>query len=152
MNNNFVREARLDDLESGLLQAFIDGYRYHQNGRPDVFSNITDESLKGKLLKDLDKFNILVALKDDEIVGYLAYEIKEKDYAKMHIDQLAVRSEFRGQGFGGLLIEAAKEKAIECNCRRIELDCWIFNESALNFYTNLGFENQRIMYEMKLKK
>ena len=35
--NIIIREATIDDLNKGLLKVFIEGYRYHQNGRHDVF-------------------------------------------------------------------------------------------------------------------
>lgn len=46
-----VREATLDDVDKGLLEVFIVGYKYHQNGRPDVFLDKSDEELKNKKLK-----------------------------------------------------------------------------------------------------
>ena len=41
-----IREANIDDVEKGLLEVFIDGYRYHQNGRPDIFKNLSDKLIK----------------------------------------------------------------------------------------------------------
>lgn len=38
-----IRTASLADINNGLLEVFIEGYRYHQNGRPDVFSSLSDE-------------------------------------------------------------------------------------------------------------
>ena len=48
-------------------------------------------------------------------------------------------------------MEEVKKIAIEENCDRIELNCWMFNESALAMYEHIGFDKQRIMFEMKLK-
>ena len=151
MTNIEVRKARLEDIDNGLLKAFIDGYRFHQKGRPDIFINITDEELKNNLLKDFERLEILIAINENEIVGYLAYEIKEKNYKKLYIDQIAVCSEFRKHGFGKILINEVKRIGLEKDCKRIEFNCWMFNENALAMYDHLGFERQRIMYEMKLK-
>ena len=151
MTNIEVRKARLEDIDNGLLKAFIDGYRFHQKGRPDIFINITDEELKNNLLKDFERLEILIAINENEIVGYLAYEIKEKHYKKLYIDQIAVRNEFRKHGFGKILINEVKRIGLEKDCKRIEFNCWMFNENALAMYDHLGFERQRIMYEMKLK-
>ena len=49
-----IKEATLNDIDKGLLKVFIEGYRYHQNGRPDVFANLTDEELKNDLIQNLD--------------------------------------------------------------------------------------------------
>ena len=54
-------------------------------------------------------------------------------------------------GFGKILINEVKRIGLEKDCKRIEFNCWMFNENALAMYDHLGFERQRIMYEMKLK-
>ena len=46
--NYKVREATLNDLDKGLLKVFIEGYRYHQNGRPDIFAELTGKKISGK--------------------------------------------------------------------------------------------------------
>ena len=145
-----LRKASLEDINKGLLEAYIDGYRFHQEGRPDIFEEMTVEQCKNKILKDFDRLEILVALKDDVITGYISYEIKEKSYKKLYIDQLAVANKFKGQGFGKLLIEEVKKIAKEEGCRRIEFNCWMFNTHAQGMYEHLGFQKQRIMYEMKI--
>ena len=85
-----IREANLNDIDNGLLNVFIEGYRFHQDGRPDVFSNLSDESLKKDLIDNFSKFTILILLDKAEIVGYLAYNIKEKHQKKIHVDQLVI--------------------------------------------------------------
>ncbi len=45
----------------------------------------------------------------------------------------------------------AKGIALKNNCDRIELNCWIFNEKVITMYEHIGFERQRIIYEMPLK-
>ena len=77
-----IREATMDDLNNGLLDVFILGYRYHQNGRPDIFANITDNDLKNDLIENFDRLNTIVILEDESIVGYLSYKIKEKHTKK----------------------------------------------------------------------
>ena len=150
MNNIVLRKATIDDVNNGLLQSYIDGYKFHQNGRPDIFSITSDEELENKLLKDIDRLNIIVALNENEVVGYIAYEIKEKSSKILYIDQLAIRDEFRKQGIGRILMEEVKKIGIEINCKRIEFNCWMFNENALAIYDHLGYKKQRIMYEMNL--
>ena len=150
MDNIELRKATLEDLNKGLLEAYIDGYRFHQKGRPDVFNIESDEVLKNKIIKDFDRLEIIVSTLNDEVTGYISYEIKEKTYKKMYIDQLAVRNCFKKQGFGKLLMSKVKEIAASEGCKRIEFNCWMFNESAQGMYEHLGFQKQRIMYEMKI--
>lgn len=145
-----IREATLNDFDKGLLKVFIEGYRYHQNGRPDIFADLTDEELKNDLIKNFDRLTTLVILDDEKIVGYLSYIIKKRHTGKLDVDQLIILEEYRGKGLGKKLMEEVKKIAEENECDRIELDCWLFNENAINMYEHIGYNRQRIIYEMKL--
>ena len=145
-----VREATLDDIDNGLLEVFIEGYRYHQNGRPDIFANVSDENLKNDLIQNFDRLNTIVILDDKNIVGYLSYKIKKHHTGKLDVDQLVILEQYRGKGLGKKLMDDAKRIAKENDCDRIELNCWLFNENALAMYEHIGFNRQRIIYEMKL--
>ena len=146
-----VREATLDDLDRGLLKVFIEGYRYHQNGRPDVFADISDEILKEDLIKNFETLSTLVILDKDAVVGYLSYRMKGKHSKKLDVDQLIIDENYRHQGLGKKMMEEVKRIATENKCDRIELNCWLFNENALAMYEHIGFKIQRIIYEMPLK-
>lgn len=148
--NYSIREATLNDFDKGLLKVFIEGYRYHQNGRPDIFANISDNDLKNDLIENFDRLNTIVILEDESIVGYLSYKIKEKHTKKLDVDQLVILEQYRGKGLGKKLMDEAKEIAIDNGCDRIELNCWMFNENALAMYEHIGYNRQRIIYEMEL--
>ena len=146
-----VREATTDDIDKGLLEVFIEGYRYHQNGRPDIFSNLSDEQLRKDLIENMERLSTIVITDKDKIVGYLSYVIKKRHTKKLDVDQLVIKESFRGKGYGKQLMEEAKNIAIQNNCDRIELNCWMFNESALEMYEHIGYKKQRIIFELNLK-
>lgn len=148
--NYSIREATLNDFEKGLLKVFIEGYKYHQNGRPDIFANISDNDLKNDLIENFDRLNTIVILEDESIVGYLSYKIKERHTKKLDVDQLVILEQYRGKGLGKQLMDEAKKIAIDNSCDRIELNCWMFNENALAMYEHIGYNKQRIIYELKL--
>ena len=150
MNYN-IREATLNDLDKGFLKVYIEGYRYHQAGRPDIFANLSDEILKEDLIKNFEKLSTLIICDNDTIVGYLSYVIKERHTKKLDVDQLVIMEQYRGKGFGKKLMDKVKEIALKNNCGRVELNCWLFNENALSMYEHIGYERQRIIYELKLK-
>ena len=146
-----IREANISDIDCGLLEVYIEGYRYHQNGRPDIFPNISDEDLKNDLIKNFDRLSTIVILDNDHIVGYLSYNIKKRHTAKLNVDQLIITEKYRGKGLGQKLMEEAKRIAKDNDCDRIELNCWLFNENALAMYEHIGYNRQRIIYELKIK-
>jgi hypothetical protein len=45
-----IRKVNLDDIENNLLNIYIEGFRFHLNGRKDIFSNKTDDELKEDLI------------------------------------------------------------------------------------------------------
>ncbi len=141
-----IREVNKEDLSNNLLYLYIQGFRYHYNARPDVFSNKTDEQLEKSLLSELDKLNFLV-LEDSTIKGYIAYHIKDKHDRILWIDQLVVDEKYRKQGYGKKLINKLKEIAKNENCKRVELNCWSFNQDAVNMYLHIGFSEQKVVLE-----
>ena len=108
-----VREATTDDIDKGLLEVFIEGYRYHQNGRPDIFSNLSDEQLRKDLIENMERLSTIVITDKDKIVGYLSYVIKKRHTKKLDVDQLVIKESFRGKGYGKQLKEEAKNIAIQ---------------------------------------
>ena len=147
--NYTIREVKNEDIKE-LLNVYIQGYRYHQEGRNDIFVNLSDEELEKDLINNLNELSTIVLIKDNKIVGYLSYKIKGEYKKKLDIDQLVIEENYRGQGLGKKLVEQAKVIAKENNCTRIELNCWLFNKNALSMYEHIGFERQRIIYEMSL--
>ena len=146
-----IRKANIMDIDKGLLGVFIEGYRFHQNGRSDIFNNISDEMLSEDLVKCFENLSILVVLDNDNVVGYLAYKIKEKNTKKLHVEQLVILEQYRGKGLGKMLMNEVKSIGFRNSCDRIELNCWMFNKNALEMYEHMGFKKQRIVYEFKLK-
>ena len=145
-----IREATITDIDKGLLNVFIEGYRYHENGRPDIFLNISNDKLKEDLIRNFENLTTIVISDGDIIVGYLSYKIKEKHTKKLDVDQLIISEKYRGKGLGKKLMNEVKNIALKNRCDRIELNCWMFNENALAMYEHIGYNRQRIIYEMEL--
>lgn len=146
-----IREVSLEDIDNGLLEVYIEGYRHHHNGRPDIFLDLSFEQLRKDLIENLDRLSTIVYIENDRVVGYLSYVIKKRHTKKLDVDQLVVKDGLRGKGIGKKLMEEAKKIATDNDCDRIELNCWNFNKNALAMYEHIGYKKQRIMYEMKLK-
>ena len=150
-NSNIkIRKANIDDIDKGLLDVFIEGYKFHQKGRPDIFANLNDEILKADLISNFERLETIVILVDETIVGYLSYFIKNGHAKKLDVDQLVILEKYRNQGLGKKLMEEVKNIALKNNCVRLELNCWLFNDNAINMYEHIGFKKQRIIYEMEL--
>lgn len=68
----------------------------------------------------------------------------------LYIEDLYIREEYRGNGFGKLLLTKAKEIAAENDCEQIELKCAHWNKGSAEFYTAQGMkkENEWITFTL----
>ncbi|NOU98725.1 GNAT family N-acetyltransferase [Paenibacillus planticolens] len=81
---------------------------------------------------------------NEEIAGYLKLNINEAQTERMgndslEIERIYIRKKFHKQGLGKYLINKAIEIAKERKKEKIWLGVWEKNESAIAFYTKMGF-------------
>lgn len=145
-----IRKARLEDVEKNLLNLYVDGFEYHHTGRPDIFPSRNRKELKEDLINTINNSNILVLEDNEEILGYVVYQLKEKRDKTLWIDELVVDKDNRHSGNGKKLMEKIKEIAKKENCKRVEFCCWSFNQNAMEMYKHIGYKEQRSVLEINL--
>ena len=153
MNNEsiIIRRANINDIDNNLLNIFIDGFEFHLNGRKDIFdNNKKNDDLKKDLINLIENKDVLVAEKNNNILGFIIFEIKDKRSKTLWIDQLVVDEKERGKGISSLLIKKAEEIAKKEKCVRVEFCCWSFNKHANEIYNHLGFKEQRVIFEKEI--
>ena len=141
--------ANDNDVDSNLLNLYIEGFKTHYENRKDIFTAKTDEELKNDLinvLRNPEKI-VLVIEVENAIIGYVEFKYSTKATKSIWIDEIFVDNDYKRKGYGRMLIEEVSKFAKKNNCKRIELNCWSFNENALKFYKNIGFIQQRIVFE-----
>ena len=106
--------------------------------------------LKKDLIDLIENKNVLVAEKNNNILGFIIFEIKDKRSKTLWIDQLVVDKKERGKGISSLLIKKAEEIAKKEKCVRVEFCCWSFNKHANEIYNHLGFKEQRVIFEKEI--
>lgn len=67
----------------------------------------------------------------------LGADLDEDDY---YLSDLAVDGKCRGKGIGTFILERSLELARERGCKRVVLDVYLDNESALRLYKRVGFK------------
>lgn len=86
-----------------------------------------------KVINALDKFNVFIALKDDEVVGYI--DVSSSFETNEPYD-LFVCKKYRNKGYGKALLS----EAIKTNFpKKMDLTVDMDNESAKHLYEELGF-------------
>lgn len=74
---------------------------------------------------------------DGTIVGYAGlWQVLDEG----QITNIALRKEFRHQGYGELLVRVLMEAAWEAGCTEIFLEVRISNQVAIHLYRKLGYE------------
>lgn len=166
MQNVIIRLATKKDILR-INELFIQMIQYvneqnKKNGKEvneDLFKNGYDDGFLDNYLASDDKF-ILVAEINDQVVGYLSCEEKNKnlDDRFIYLDDFCVDNNFRGFGIGTQLIEKADEYAVDNCFGNLRLHVENENINSLRFYINLGFvpllkdENRTFMQKEVIKK
>lgn len=102
-------------------------------------SRFDDPWTRGMLLDELSQpatRRYTVAVADGRVAGYLGvmYVLDE-----MHVNTIAVRAEFEGQGVAAALLDDAVADALARGVRRATLEVAVSNERAQRLYRRYGF-------------
>lgn len=124
----------------------------HVNGRPDIFKVGFCEELQNFAMAILEGENsdIIVVERNGIICGMACVDYVKKPetpYSKSrkyyHVQEFVVDESFRRQGVARELFDFIKKDAQQKQFDKIELDVWSFNESAIEFYEDVGFKETR---------
>ena len=142
---------------SGLNSLLLQVLTVHHNGRPDLFKGntrkYTDEQLV-EMLKD-DSNPIFVAVDENEkVLGYAFCRFIQHlndniltDIKTLHIDDLCVDENCRGQHVGKQVYDFVVDFAKKSGCYNVTLNVWSLNEGAKKFYEKCGLVPQKIGME-----
>lgn len=97
----------------------------------------TRKMFEDELLNPLAYYIVLV--QDENIVGYAGFWDIIDDAQIMNV---AVDTEYRGKGYGNLLIEEFIREAKDRNLDTMSLEVRVSNEPAIKLYEKYGFEIQ----------
>lgn len=110
------------------------------------------EKLSGEVsaeIKDIENSLFSENSNAEVIIGYLkkqpvAFAIFFHNYSTflgkkgLYLEDLFVVPEFRGNGFGKLMLKFLAKLAVERNCGRFEWSVLDWNTSAIEFYKSIG--------------
>lgn len=131
-------------------------HELHVNWRPDLFLSVDEVISKEDFEKMIQAKEIFVAKLQDEIVGYITFNIKEKNnhsmrYRKqLQIEAICVDEKNRGKGIGTELLKYAKKHGKENECTDVYLTVNEENENAIRVYEEFGFKVKSIAYSMQI--
>lgn len=131
-------------------------HELHVNWRPDLFLSVDEVISKECFEETIQAKEIFVAKIQDEIVGYITFNIKEKSNPSMRyrrqlqIEAICVDEKNRGKGIGTELLKHIKEFGKENNCTDLYLTVNKENKNAIKVYEEFGFKVKSIAYSMPI--
>ena len=132
-----IRRATLADV--GTILNLIRDLATYERAPNQVTA--TEEQLVDVLFGKKPAAEVLLAFEDEEPVGFAVYFYNFSTWlgrAGLYLEDLFVRPEHRGKGYGrALLVELAKI-ARDRGCGRMEWAVLDWNEPAIEFYRKLG--------------
>lgn len=131
-----IRVAETSD--SALIFGLIQELAEYEKMRDDVVT--TEEELRKQIFEK--KFaNVLIAEVNNEAVGFALYFFNFSTFVGkpgLYLEDLFIRPEHRGKGYGKKLFIKLTKIAAEENCGRMEWSVLNWNTPAINFYTSLN--------------
>lgn len=138
-----LRPAEVED--TGLILTFIKELARFEEMEDSVVASSETllESLYPKNNSRASNANVVILEIDGVSAGFVLYFYNFSTFLGrrgIYIEDLYVREEFRGRGFGTQLLKHVCGIALKENCGRVEWWCLDWNKSAIQFYLGLGAE------------
>ena len=133
-----IRPATATDLP--VILALIRALAEYEHARPDEVP-ADEAALRLSLFGPKAAAEVLLATVDGEAAGFAVFFHNYSTWRARHglyLEDLFVRPEMRGRGYGkALLVELARIARDRC-CARLEWAVLDWNTSAIGFYRQLG--------------
>ena len=104
---------------------------------------IADEALLREWIFEKQKAEVLFAMEDGIEVGFALFFHNFSTFAGragIYLEDLFVKPEYRGRGYGKSLMKKIAQLAVERGCGRLEWCCLDWNKLSIDFYISLGAE------------
>ena len=132
------RQARPED--TGLILRFIRELAAYEQLEDQV---VADEETLRRWIFEKKGAEVLFVLEDGREVGFALYFHNFSTFlgrSGVYLEDLFVRPEYRGMGYGKALLCRLAAIAKEEGCGRLEWWCLDWNKPSIDFYKSMGAE------------
>ena len=136
MNTVSFRKAEREDV--ALILEFIKGLAAYEKMENEV---VADEALLEEWIFDKQKAEVIFAVADGKEVGFALFFHNFSTFlgrAGLYLEDLFVKPEYRGKGYGKAILKKLAAIAVERGCGRLEWSCLDWNKPSIDFYRSLG--------------
>lgn len=132
-----IRFATPED--SALVLSLIKELAVYEKLEHDVIATV--DSVSASLFGQDSNIEALIAEFNGQPVGFALFFHNFSTFLSkrgLYLEDLFVKPELRGKGFGKALLKTLAQIALERNCGRMEWAVLDWNQSAIKFYETLG--------------
>ena len=126
--------------DAPTILSFIKELETYENMLDEVVA--TEEMLRKNLFEER-KAEVLFAMEDEVEIGFALFFHNFSTFlgrAGIYLEDLYVKSEYRGKGYGKAILKKLARIAVERGCGRLEWWCLDWNKPSIDFYLSLGAE------------
>lgn len=131
-----TRYAQRQDVQ--IILQFIKELAEYEHMLDEV---IADEKILEEWIFDKQKAEVIFALEGGKEVGFALFFHNFSTFlgrAGVYLEDLFVRPEYRGKGYGKGLLTKLAQIAVERGCGRLEWSCLDWNKPSIDFYRSMG--------------
>ncbi len=129
-----------NETDAVLILDFIKGLAEYEKMADEV---IATQDLLKEWIFEKKKAEVIFALEDGIEVGFALFFHNFSTFlgrAGIYLEDLFVKPEYRGKGYGKGLLKKLAQIAVERGCGRLEWWCLDWNKPSIDFYLSLGAE------------
>lgn len=133
-----IRKATQEDIP--LILQFILDLAEYEHLRNEV---VADEETLKTWIFDKRGAEVLIGEEDGQPVGFALYFHNFSTFlgrCGIYLEDLFVKPDFRGRGYGLALLKRLAAIAVEEGCGRLEWWCLDWNKPSIDFYLSLPAE------------
>ena len=126
--------------DTALILQFIKELADYEKMLDEV---VADEATLETWIFDKQKAEVIFAIKDGKEVGFALFFHNFPTFlgrAGIYLEDLYVKPEYRGKGYGKAILKKLASIAAERGCGRLEWWCHDWNKPSIDFYLSLGAE------------
>ena len=138
MENMQFRYA--EEKDTALILEFIKDLAEYENMQDEV---VATEELLTEWIFQKEKAEVIFALEDGKEVGFALFFHNFSTFlgrAGIYLEDLYVKPEYRGKGYGKGLLRKLAKITVERGCGRLDWSCLDWNKPSIDFYLSLGAE------------
>ena len=136
MNNFEIRYAT--EKDAALILEFIRGIAEYEKMSDEV---VATEELLQEWIFEKKKAEVIFAVENGVEVGFALFFHNFSTFvgrAGLYLEDLFVKVEHRGKGYGKALLKELARIAVERGCGRMDWVCLDWNQPSIDFYRSLG--------------